>query len=70
MAVFLHRLIAYGLGQFALKFLTEIQGVIMSTFKLSDRGVIKNWLVSANILFHIEKHPRYELGNTAIDAGL
>jgi len=55
-------------GQFVKKFWTEIQAV-MST--LSGRGGIKNWRVSANISFHLEKkHPRYELGNTAIDVGL
>ena len=42
----------------------------MSTFKLSGKGGIKNWRVSTNISFHFEKHPRSELGNTAIDVGL
>ena len=36
----------------------------MSTLKLSERRV------STDILFHFEKHPRYELGNTAIDVDL
>jgi len=39
-------------GQFVKKFWTEIQAV-MST--LSGRGGIKNWRVSANISFHLEK---------------
>jgi len=35
-----------------------------------EEGDIKNWRVSTNISFHFEKHPRYELGNAAIDVGL
>jgi len=42
----------------------------MSTFKLSGRRGIKNWLVSTNISLYFEKHPGYELGNTGIDVGL
>ena len=42
----------------------------MSTFKLSGRKGINNWRVSTNNSFHFEKHPRYELCNTAIDVGL
>ena len=57
-AIFLHRLIAQGLGQFVLKFWVNIQTGSRGSCKINARGM-KNWRFSTNISLYFENGERY-----------
>ena len=54
----------------AIKKIPKLSNRPSQRYKLSRKGGIKNWRVSTNSSLYFEKHPGYEVGNTAIDVGL
>jgi len=57
-AIFLHHVLAQGLGQFVLKFWAKIRRDSRRSCKLNTRGY-ENWRFSTNISLYLENGTRY-----------